>query len=349
MLAFAPSINAQVYRCEVNGSIVYQQAPCDAGRGREVDARPNLMDPVVPQRRSGARIIPGRPSSDTGNPNRTLSSECRFPWEGRLPGKFVVYVAGGSTGEPIAEAVDPRGGRAGRFDIDLNRSDLPVALVLVSTSPTVWNIRKTAETRVVGVWATGSFMPLVAGLGSDVLVHKSSTADNTPCATAEPRHGAANLLARRAFAQSAESFYDLSDQKRILIGAPLRDKQSFASAGPPYTVMVENTMALPGKVGLERTEQAGLIRRMTPDDVKEWVTFYRACIGPMDVPPIANPKPEKFIPPHNGYVVLKPFRFPPGLYGANAAEFYVFKGTPAPVGERGHSTVHDANAIKCTK
>jgi hypothetical protein len=46
-------------------------------------------------------------------------------------------------------------------------------------------------------------------------------------------------------------------------------------------------------------------------------------------------------------VVLKPFRLPPGLYGAHSATFFVPKGVPRPTGELGHSVLYDFNTLTC--
>ncbi len=46
--------HAQVYKCEVNGSVVYQEKPCDTGRGKELNTVPNTMDRMAPVRQGPA-------------------------------------------------------------------------------------------------------------------------------------------------------------------------------------------------------------------------------------------------------------------------------------------------------
>ena len=50
---------------------------------------------------------------------------------------------------------------------------------------------------------------------------------------------------------------------------------------------------------------------------------------------------------HHGYVVLKPFELPPGLYGAHSATFFVPNGVSRPTGNPGHSAIYDFNTLTC--
>lgn len=68
-----------------------------------------------------------------------------------------------------------------------------------------------------------------------------------------------------------------------------------------------------------------------------------------DVPPIAGADSSvqalniPWISKDRGFVVLKPFVFPAGLYGGDAVSFIVPKGVAAPTGNPGHSSVIDLN------
>ena len=50
----------------------------------------------------------------------------------------------------------------------------------------------------------------------------------------------------------------------------------------------------------------------------------------------------------NGYVVLRPFQIPAGLYGGNSATFIVARGVPAPTGNPGHSRILDLDTGRCS-
>lgn len=281
--------------------------------------------------------------------SQNASGRCPFPWEGRLPPDVVVYVAGGYGGAAIPEAIEPTGSQAGRIDIDINRPDRPVALVLVAYDPVVWNIRTTPGTRVVAVWASGYYRPLVAGLDPSTPVVRSSYTDRSPCAGYSYNVGVANPMARAAFQRNAELYYDLTRDKRIAIGAPLAAGQSFVAAGPAYQRLIDPALDVQGPAALRKAEAAGKVRKMTAADMERWLQFLRACWGPLDTPQVANPGPSRApSAPPNAYVVVEPFAVPTGLFGAHAVTFYVFKGDKPPVvRDLGHSTLHDANKYKC--
>ena len=106
---------------------------------------------------------------------------------------------------------------------------------------------------------------------------------------------------------------------------------------------------LAGPAALQHAVGQGVLRPATLADVQAWNAGMAAQRAQQDIPPIAGgaPPAQRGLP-HNGYVVLKPFRFPAGLYGANSATFYVPQGVPKPTGTPGHSTVHDFNTFQCS-
>lgn len=102
----------------------------------------------------------------------------------------------------------------------------------------------------------------------------------------------------------------------------------------------EETTALAGRAGLAEAVERGILRRANLDDAEEWKKAlerkYRLQKrSPPNLPPDL----------HNAYVVLKNFKFPAGLYGADIATFYIKQGVSMPTGNAGHSRVYDMNSI----
>ena len=81
-------------------------------------------------------------------------------------------------------------------------------------------------------------------------------------------------------------------------------------------------------------------------DADAWLAA-RASRPQADVPPIAGGAPPGRMTLHNGYVVLKPFRLPAGLYGAHSATFFVPRGVARPTGNLGPSLLYDFNTLTC--
>jgi hypothetical protein len=103
-----------------------------------------------------------------------------------------------------------------------------------------------------------------------------------------------------------------------------------------------------GRAGLEDGVKKGLLRKATKEDAIAWFTELPKP-KPKDVPSIAGQAPPTLPEIYRGaYVVLKPFVFPVGLFGGDAARFFVPRGVPRPSGNPGHSAIYDFNTLKCT-
>ncbi|MEJ2677035.1 MAG: hypothetical protein P8011_17955 [Acidihalobacter sp.] len=70
---------------------------------------------------------------------RAAKTECKF--EGlTVPGNTVVYAAGGYRGRDTGFQIDQSGHAARQFDVAVNSPNRPVALILASYEPTIWNM-----------------------------------------------------------------------------------------------------------------------------------------------------------------------------------------------------------------
>lgn len=344
------------------------RTPTPATEGKRSDVRPSVVEhtQLSPEALaakvaveealmlSGHRPIPATspklPPAPPLSPPQALSASCEFPWRHTLPGDFSVHVIASHHGKPISESIDDSGNIAGLLEVDVNSPSRPVALVLVAYYPTVWNIRRTAGTRIVGVWANGYHQPLVAGAGADVPVVVSRFDKGAPCATYAMGQSVANTQAKLAFGRDATLYHDIGTTRRAAVGSPLSVSQVFQFEGPPYQSLIDPTLKPGGRAGLAVMESAGLIRRASIQDVARWAAWMAECSPPPPMPPLAHPAPRiALVVPSDAWVVLKPMEYPPGLYGGNSALFYVFKGSPTPTGDPGHSTVRDANGVRCSR
>ena len=93
----------------------------------------------------------------------------------------------------------------------------------------------------------------------------------------------------------------------------------------------------------------GLLRKANAADFEAYLQVRDRNAPKPDLPPIAGDdgkrKPMRYF---DGYVVLKPFTFPAGLYGGNSTSFIIAQGVPMPSGNPGHSAVYDMNTGRCT-
>ena len=91
------------------------------------------------------------------------SEDCAFPGL-ELPEDFVVYNAVAYTGQPISRKIDRSDHQTTRIDVVVNSPSQPVVLMLGAYEPTVWDVRWTEGTEIVGVLASGYYHQVVAGL-----------------------------------------------------------------------------------------------------------------------------------------------------------------------------------------
>lgn len=97
----------------------------------------------------------------------------------------------------------------------------------------------------------------------------------------------------------------------------------------------------------------GYLKKVTKADLNQWASLqekiYKKTHSETDIPPTVNESQKSFKPAFvlHGYRILKKITIPAGLYGGNAATFFLEKGVPFPDGKLGHSTLYDFNTGKC--
>ena len=299
-----------------------------------------------------------RPGSDRNPPSAPGKppDPCSFIDRG-LPADTIVVAAGSYSGRPIDFQIDRSGNQASQFDVAVH-AEKPVALLLAAYDPSVWSIIWSRDTRIVAVFATGYHRQVVAGLPRNVPVITSSYDEKSPCGynylSSEQSVGWLNPRARSVFGMQAIRLYNKPIEGRLDIVESTRPKTDYETSLDvrPESFRVAGT-PLANTAGLNDALARGLLRRVTAADAEMVRRHYQssAANAPRgDVPPIAGGDPSgreevrlPWIPMDRGFVVLKPFVYPAGLYGGHAASFIVPRGVVSPTGNPGHSTVIDLN------
>lgn len=277
--------------------------------------------------------------------------ECGFP---ALPDSagYRLYAAGAYGGRDAGFHIDRSGHEATLMDVAVNESDAPVALMLGSYEPAVWNIGWTSGTRIVAVLVGGHHRQAVTGLPADVPVIVSTHKGKGACGHfhVSPKKPEALVpVAQRMFSRSIDMVYP-AVEGRVVIGKPLAPGAGLvtdAHARPARSFRVDDSQA-GGPAGLAYAASRGWLREAGPADVAAWqdaVDRDRSAAG--TTPPVAGGRPRPTMSLHNAYVVLQAFEFPPGLHGANSGTFFVPEGVPRPTGSAGHSNVYDFNTLGC--
>jgi len=270
---------------------------------------------------------------------------------GKLPTDFTVLAAGEYAGRDLPFQIDESGHRATQMDVVVNHPSKPVALMLGAYEPTVWNVRWTPNSRVVAVMVSGYHAQAIAGLPQDIPVLNSTHDNRGPCGyflVGANHLESLNPVARRVFGRAADRVY-FARNGFAVVGEPLPAGASLVNpAAMPVESLRDPAAPAAGKAGLEEAVAAGVLRRATEADVEAWMTALARTLPARDQPAVEGqvlprvPRPSL----HNAYVVLKPFRFPSGLY-AEAGNFFIAPGVPPPTGNPGHSNVYDFNTVRC--
>jgi hypothetical protein len=268
----------------------------------------------------------------------------------RLPDEFVILGAGAYSGRSTGFQIDQSGHEGTQIDVAVNH-DKPVVLMLGAYEPTIWNIVWTPGTRIVAVLASGYHRQIIAGLKGDVPSIISSYDNHGACGYfyVGERQASINPLSRRLFGRPVDMIYPAQDG-RVLVGRaiPAGVKLLTASSASPASFH-DASAPLAGQAGLDDAVEKGLLRRATAKDMDAW----EAAVGEenshgRNVSPVLSVRmSSQHFRSFRAYVVLKPFTYPAGLYGANLATFFIPKGIPRPKGNLGHSSVYDFNTLEC--
>ncbi len=298
---------------------------------RRSDDRSRAPDPLVRKEGDGACGIPGF----------------------EITGEFFVYATGAYGGKKTDFQIDQSGHQATQFDIDVNSPKKPVVLILSAYEPSVWNIRTTKGTRVSAVLATGYHRQAVAGLPGKTPMLESTFDNKGPCGyfyMDETRIGELNPLSRKVSGKAVDMVTIAKNGKAVL-GEPLQPGEPLiASSDIRPESFIDKSKPLAGPAGIRDAVEKKLIRPLTPDVLDDWASKMAARIPKDSLPPVSGGDSRAGLKPqyvHNGYVILKEFQLPAGLYGAHSATFFLPEGVPYPKGNPGHSAIYDFNTMTC--
>jgi hypothetical protein len=308
---------------------------------------------------------PSTPKEKSSERTTPRERECKYGCcflDLQLPENAAVYAAGAvaSDGWPLGFQIDQSGEDAKRIDVMVNEPDKPVALLLSSYGPTVWNISWSPRTKLLAVAAVGHRGQALAGLPKSIpqLISCNDTGKvrcgtvyilppGAPEAAKAKSVRETDELTLRLFDREADGVFPITSAT-ALVGKPLKAGTKMVSSPETTPESFFNPAApLAGEAGLKDALQKGLLRKATYQDVKDWNDQYAKAHGKRDVFPKDTGQPAPSLQKEYGraYIVLKPFAFPKGLYGGRSATFYVPQGVPYPTGDPGHSCVYDFRTL----
>jgi uncharacterized protein len=270
-----------------------------------------------------------------------------------LPADYAVLAGGGYRGRALSVQIDQSGHEATAMDVYVHYTTKPVVLMISAYEPTIWTVKWSSQTRILAVVVGGYHRQGVVGLPRSMPLLSRTYEDRGPCGhfhVSESDLRQLNPKARELFGRPVDLFYPAVNG-RLIIGSPAPANVDYISS-PDVSPdsFIDAKAPLAGTLGLQDAVKRGLIRPATAQDAEDWVRAVAAATPKPDIPTVAGqagpavPRPTLF----RAFVVLRPFTFPAGLYGADLATFFVPPGVPKPTGNPGHSAVYDFNSLSCS-
>lgn len=190
-----------------------------------------------------------------------------------LPNDLIIYAGGSYSGKEIDYQIDQSGHQATQFEVIVNYSEQPVALILGAYEPSIWNVAWTQGTRITAVVATGYHRQAVAGLPKDTLILNSSYDNRDPCGylyITEKNLSKINPLSKRVFGKKVNLVHYAS-KGNLVFGEQISSSDKlYTSKDSPPEIFFDKTKPLAGKAGLEDLVARGLMRASTFKDVERW-------------------------------------------------------------------------------
>jgi len=259
---------------------------------------------------------------------------CKTP-DLKLPANFAIYAAGATSGRRLEFQIDQTGQQATQVDVVANSPGTPVVLLLAADKPTIWNIGWSEKTNVVAVFATGYDRQVVAGLKKATPVFTNTHDTRGPCGfliASGEKPESLDAYSYGLFGRPFDKVFKAENGK-VVVGDPISSASKLlTSTEVTPESFYDKSAPLAGEPGLADAVRRGLLRKATQMDTEAWVS--------------ATGRKNK-LSLYHAYVVLKPFTYPEGLYGAHSGVFLIPKGVPKPNGNPGHSAEYDFNTLAC--
>lgn len=279
-------------------------------------------------------------------PASSAEAACKFP--GQLPDDAKVFAAGGHYWRKLPYSLDPRSNsEGGEYSVQIHHPDAPVVLMLGSYGAAIWRVSWSPGTRIVGIYLSGYYRQDVIGIPGTTPVLRQFAMDRGPCPyfwVTEEELLKLNPVARSVLARPVSRVF-YSENGRIRIGNPPDGTKLVDAGGDASSAAFGAAPELAGSFALDHAIRNGAIRKATQKDFDDWRSA-NARLAAGREPPVrpvgARPDTRSA---EGAYVVLGPFKYPPGLYGANAVTFLIPKGVATPSGNAGHSQILDFNKL----
>ncbi len=283
------------------------------------------------------------------------NNQCKF--DVKFSKNMIVLAGGNYRGRASNIQIDNSGHEATKFDVTVNYPKKSVALLLSAYEPSIWNIKWTKGTKIEAVYVSGNHRQIVLGVPNSTPIINSTYYNRGSCGSfniSSREIKKLDPISKKVFGRYVKIAYLAKKDGLITFGKPISKNQKLlTSADRKLSQFIDKSKPLAGQSGLKELAKQGYIRVSTKDDINKWAKLQENIYKKRKntkLPKVINGDVKKSFKPYfilNGYAILKKITIPAGLYGGNAATFFLQKGVPFPDGKLGHSTLYDFNTGKC--
>lgn len=289
-----------------------------------------------------------------------------------------IYAGGASSGREIGFSINSKKYKTTQYEVIVNVPNEEVALLLVSGTPSIWNIHWTEKTKIKAVFTTGSFRQVITGLPENIPILSSVEEDDdhqcylsyiSSDESEEANHlpgsfdrtqtslDKVNSFSMKIYGKKVENIF-YAKKGNLVIGNKVsrRTKLYTSKKNQPEHYYKEVSIIDENKKIKEYLKKR-LIRMATEEDFKQWskkryLLFRKKIIRSNEKEIVINTNIiEKDFKSseskrifHNTYMILKKISLPIG----SSSNWFVKKGVPFPDGKiKKNTTVYDFNSMTC--
>ena len=257
-----------------------------------------------------------------------------------------VFAGGAYAGKRVKYQVEDSTHQTSEFDVIVNSSDKPVALILGAYNPSIWNIKWTKGTKIEAVLAFGYHKQFVAGLPKDTPILAGN--ENRSCdlsnnigsyfdkVTSSAYPKIIDDLSKRVYNKTTTGMYHAKNGKLLFGNKITNNTKLHTSEDTPIKSFITKTKPSYGNEGLTELLKKGKIRLLTDLELRKW--------GRTRIVSLEHSF-KIFIAPHEkGYMILDKISIP-----INANAVYILKkGVPYPdISSGDEPTIYELDTMTC--
>jgi hypothetical protein len=216
-------------------------------------------------------------STEPSEDEKEFGQGCKFT-DIDFDDDLIVYAAGAYSGRPI-EQQTVSGITATQFDVVVNETKAPIALILGTNENAIWNIKTTPKTNISAIVVGGYYQQFIAGVDKSVPILRGFFDPKSECNFFYINEGefetitSVNKLSKYIFGKPITMVYlpDSQEKGKIIIGDKGYDSTTLITSKDnlPESYFLKTTR-YSGEKGIKYGLEKGFLRKATKEEMDKW-------------------------------------------------------------------------------